>query len=635
LPGDSTAMKNLELSPRGLGSLGVCVAALVLSPLLSQRAHAFGGFWSAPHAGVKQAGEAIVFVDNPDSTITAIIQIQYAGPAPKFAWVIPVPGSPTVGVSSNTLFARLDAATAPEYWVEVAREESCSQPDAPPLTADAGSSTDAAPSGPGSTSAPIQVIDQGSVGPYDYVNIAVDPSLDDPAQAASDWFTLNGYDLTGIESSVLRPYLSDGLNLLAFKLSKDKAAGAIRPVVLTYPSERPMIPIRPTAVAAQDDMGIQVWVIGPSQAVPENYKSLVIDDALIDWWSVRSYVAGTPPAGGAGPFGPDIRKPRNYDALVSAAANEAGGQGFVTELAGPASQYRDKIWSALDAQEFTTISSQSYDEGLDAIVAASSHFGGWDGWNDAVRGASTLPADVAIEAFARDPEAYRGMAKVDAAQFFQLLDEHVVKPVADTAALFSNAPYLTRLYTTMSADEMTRDPVFDYNADLAQVSSVHIAKQFIQCGAASDQADWRVELPQGGVIVGAGTGDWPLAEGSLPANLKIVMLSSSGSGSVIEDNSAAIGSALFDAAGMTGSAAAVPQVPHNGVTIGGSQIVTAHAVDAGAPSTPKPGSPAARGSSCSVARVRTAEGSALALGWPLAGSLFALRRRRSRARRQL
>ena len=30
-------------------------------------------------------------------------------------------------------------------------------------------------------------------------------------------------------------------------------------------------------------MGIQVWVIGPSQAVPANYKSLVINDALIDW----------------------------------------------------------------------------------------------------------------------------------------------------------------------------------------------------------------------------------------------------------------------------------------------------------------------------------------------------------------
>ena len=31
----------------------------------------------------------------------------------------------------------------------------------------------------------------------------------------------------------------------------------------------------------------------------------------------------------------------------------------------------------------------------------------------------------------------------------------------------------------MSADEMTVDPAFDYNADLAQVSNVHIAKQII------------------------------------------------------------------------------------------------------------------------------------------------------------
>ena len=39
------------------------------------------------------------------------------------------------------------------------------------------------------------------------------------------------------------------------------------------------------------------------------------------------------------------------------------------------------------------------------------------------------------------------------------------------------------------------------------------------------------------MIAGKGSGGWPVAEGSLPANLKIVMLSTSGSGTVVEDNS--------------------------------------------------------------------------------------------------
>ena len=112
---------------------------------------------------------------------------------------------------------------------------------------------------------------------------------------------------------MLRPYLRDGLNLLAFKLTKTEMAGSIRPVFLTYDSDHPMIPIRPTAVAANDDMGILVWVLGASRAVPTNYKTLELNEAMIDW------------------FNPTM----SYNDVVIAAADEAGGQGFVTELANP------------------------------------------------------------------------------------------------------------------------------------------------------------------------------------------------------------------------------------------------------------------------------------------------------------
>src|ERR1019366_4291464 len=148
---------------------------------------------------------------------------------------------------------------------------------------------------------------------------------------------------------------------------------------------------------AHDDMGIEVWVVGPSQAVPENPKSLVLNEARIDWLTAPKFVAGTLPAGGVGPFGAYVDRPTNYDAIVTAAANEAGGEGFVTELAGPASQYRDKVWSSLDDQEFKTISNQPYADGIDAILAANRHFGGWDGWKDALEGATTLPEGVTID----------------------------------------------------------------------------------------------------------------------------------------------------------------------------------------------------------------------------------------------
>ena len=44
------------------------------------------------------------------------------------------------------------------------------------------------------------IVNQGSVGPYDYATIAVNPALDAPADAAIDWFMAEGYDLTGVDA---------------------------------------------------------------------------------------------------------------------------------------------------------------------------------------------------------------------------------------------------------------------------------------------------------------------------------------------------------------------------------------------------------------------------------------------------
>jgi hypothetical protein len=583
---------------------------------LTPHAHAFGGFWSSRTAPVKQSAQRILFIDNPDATLTAIVELKYTGAAAKFAWLIPVPGKPKVEVSSNTVFERLDAATAPQYWLEVTRESSCapredagSEPTPGYMTeggADAGG-----PAGLSST--------RGSVGPYDYSLLELDASLGDRSKQATDWLVANGYDLTDLDSKVLDAYLKDGLNLLAFKLVKGADAGAIRPVVLTYEGERPILPIRAGALAAQDDMGVLVWVLGPSQAVPENTKSLVLNDALIDWLSGPRFVGGTPPSGGSGPFGEYVSKPSNYDALVSAAADQAGGHGFVTELAQPASQFRDKIWSLVDEENFASFSSQTYADGIDALTAAQALYTGWDGFSEAVRGAATrLPMGVSLEQLMQQPEAYRDAAPLDTAKFLELLDAQVVKPVSDSAALLARAPYLTRLYSTLSAKEMTLDPSFVYNFDLAQISNVHIARQRLSCSAGQppEQAPWRVELPQGGVVLGEGHGAWPLALGTLPANLKIVTLGTQGSGSVVEDHSAEIGKALRERAGSSAPESLMPGAPRTGLTIGGSQSVKSY--EPSAQDRPK-GSSA---DSCSVSHAARRKARVPALWLLLAGALF-------------
>jgi hypothetical protein len=102
------------------------------------------------------------------------------------------------------------------------------------------------------------------------------------------------------------------------------------------------------------------------------------------------------------------------------------------------------------------------------------------------------------------------------------------------------------MYTTLSAEEMTLDPVFTFNADLPDVSNQHTAERVIECQPDLFQADapWRIELENGDVVRGTGaeaqTQTWPSELDRLPPNARIVRAGSSGSGKVVEDNAAPI-----------------------------------------------------------------------------------------------
>jgi hypothetical protein len=460
---------------------GLALAAVLTT---SGRASACGGFWCSVANPVEQTNEQIVFVQNGDGTTTCVVDIAYQGPSEHFAWVLPVEGVPQIDVSSGVAFDRLAAQTAPRYVMNRHVEGQCDAPSSSGFY-------DAGVAGPGAFDnaaghQSIDVLAQGSVGPYDYVVIKPDPALDSPAKVALDWLEHEGYDVTGVSDAVLGPYLADGLNLVAFRLTKGTMVGSIRPVVLTYNGDKPSIPIRPTAVAAQEDMGVLVYVLSSAQAVPQNYRSLVLNEAVIDWFNPTA----------------------SYPQVVSLAADEAGGQGFVTEMAGPSNALSRKVFSDSDQTTWNTLQSQTVADPLDLIWSANNSYRGWDGWRDAIAASVTLPQGASLDDFGSNPNAYRGMPgfSVDAQKFLDQLDKNVVGPVRAAQKLIDSRPYVTRLYTTMSPAEMTLDPVFTFNPDLAPISNVHTGELYLQCrpGIEQYQAPWRLELPQGGTISGQG-----------------------------------------------------------------------------------------------------------------------------------
>jgi len=487
--------------------------ALLLPPNLAE---ACGGFFCNNLQPVQQTTERIVFVENDDGTYTGIVGIAYQGVAEEFAWVLPVVGSPEVGVSSDVALTRLDAATSPQYRLTTRVEGDCSAPA--PAIGGADASSFAAADG-GAARGGVDIVDSGSVGPYDYVTIEVDPESESIADTAVDWLQGSGYDIDDSGRRTLEPYLRSGMNLIAFRLTKGATTGSIRPIRLTFGVDQAGIPIRPTAVAATNDMPIAVWVVGPSRAVPDNYLSLEINEALINWLNPSS----------------------NYDAVVTAAADDVGGQGFVTELATPTGgSETNNIFRSFEALERSRFAGLG---DADLLAEVTAIYLGWDGLLDVALEHVPVPDETTtVQQVLRCPSCFFGSEPIEGFERDAFLDDieaQVVAPVRETRELLESRPYLTRLYTTMSPREMTVDPTFTFNADLDDVSNVHTAERVIEChrGVAQWEAPWRVTLSSGEVVRGRGA-TWPLSTGdvSMPANERVIRYGESGPGAVVEDN---------------------------------------------------------------------------------------------------
>jgi len=511
----------------GIGMATAAGAAVLATPAPVE---ACGGLFCSTTNPVNQAAEQIIFSDNGDGTVTAVIQILYQGPAHEFAWVLPIPGNPTVGVSSTQALDVLKQATNPTYQLNPVLGPGCNQIGA--VFGMAGAGASAGPPTSDSGNPGVSVLASGAIGPYLYDTIAVDLTRPDPADAAIDWLDTNGYDVGSIGPDKLRPYLEDGLNLIAFKLSSTSTTGSIRPVMITYDATRPSIPIRPTAVAANDDMGVLVWLLSDARGIPENYKALELNEALIDWFNPND----------------------NYNDVVSLAADEAAGQGFVTEYAGTTdgsnagafievfAQWQKDNWARFQATPFT--------DPVQMVQQATANWSGLDGLDEAFAATAVLPATITIDDFKNCMVCYLSEPGVvfNTTTYLQKLYELVIKPMIETQKLLDQRPYLTRLYTTMSAEEMTMDPVFAFNPDLEDVSNRHTANRVIDCKSGLDPfasgTPWSVQLPQGDVVRGSEPGVWPVDIETQPAALRILQYATEGQGDILEDRSDMIASAL-------------------------------------------------------------------------------------------
>jgi len=436
---------------RTILSAGVALLLAVATP---GAARACGGFFCNQAIPIDQSGEQIVFSMRPDG-VTAHILIQYQGNARDFSWVVPVMSRPQIKLGTTALFTTLLTRTQPRFQIDSSTTDFCRSV----AKGTAGSGGPESPNRPGGG---VNVVEMREVGPFATVIL----ESKDAAELIT-WLKENGYDQPPESTPLIEHYVKQGMLFVALKLNQDASTGEIQPLVLDMPHPEACVPLILTRVAAVRDMPVQVFVLGNHRAFPRNWFHVEINQKRIDWRG-----------GGA-----------NYRQLVTEAINEAAGRGFITEYAGSTEMFANQLvrpggfdLTALKgATQAHTLVSQVLALGLprDAVLLAL------------LRKYAPMPESVRAMGISEN-QFYSSFSlygpalantPVDGAAFAAELEMRIITPLREAQAMLDAQPYLTRLYATVSPDEMTRDPLFHFNPDLPTVSNVHMARAVLgTCG---------------------------------------------------------------------------------------------------------------------------------------------------------
>jgi hypothetical protein len=494
------------------------LAALALAGVSAPRiAEACGGTFcdTGPlPMPVDQTGENIAFVMLP-GMVEAHIQIQYQGEAAKFSWILPVQALPEVEVGSQGLFDRLLQTTVPTYSFTTQFDNCGPVTSSGSFTASSsatGTTTGGTGGGPGG---PPVVVFQKPVGAFDVTVLAGGTTPE-----VIKWLTDNQYQVPTNASALLDGYVANHFLFVAVKLTGGKGLDQIHPLVVRYAGNNPCVPLKLTAVAAVNDMGVRTFFLGSRRVVPKNYKHVEPNLVKFDWFNAAT----------------------SYGDLVSRAIDSevANGKAWVTEYAGPtaivgAQPIAPSSWNAAP---FATVAPVGVVQLLQSQNFMSCFGGGGQCQYNHVLVLPLLhqyvppPASlVANGVTITDPTMvenyfYSCLAcyqdKIDVTKwngpnFANDLSKRIIEPSKHADALLSTWPYLTRMFTTLSPVEMDLDPEFLERDGLDNVPQINVqAIQRVTCDSRAGMV-----LPDGRNVGLISQGTWPRFSNTMPWAEKI------------------------------------------------------------------------------------------------------------------
>jgi len=491
---------------------------------------------------VDQTGENVMFVV-AEGQVEAHIQIQYTGDPERFAWIVPVMAEPTVEVGSDPLFTELLDSTVPTFSVNT-QTENCAIGSGGGGGGGgfgcgvegtvASAFQDEEPSSGLDDDEEPTVHERDLAGSYEYVVLE-----GGTIEGIIRWLDENEFAQDDDAPPILQEYLDDGFMFVAFKLRSGYGVDQIHPIVIRYEGDEPCVPLRLTRIAASEDMGVRTFFLGRDRVVPTNFRHVQLNPLKLDWVNtgsnydeavtlavdedgadgqafVTEYAGSSdvlaPEAVFNGRWRSDPFREATPDNLTDLLADRQlmvcvegdcfSGHPLVPPLlqayfppppgVAPGDFYSctscyadwEPDQSATDGGDTdggdtdgdtdgdTTSGSDTGGTG-DGTTGTS---GGEESGSTGVEGTDTSDTD---DAGGSTDSTW--LESWDAEGFADALEEQVVLPGQHALAVIQKHPYLTRMYTTLSPSEMTRDPIFSAIPGLPDVDNVWNATYFNRC----------------------------------------------------------------------------------------------------------------------------------------------------------
>ncbi|GMV13372.1 MAG: DUF2330 domain-containing protein [Polyangiaceae bacterium] len=491
------------MRPRQLFIAASALALMIAAE--AQQAQACGGTFcdSGPQAmPVDQSGENVLFVMD-GKYVEAHVQIQYQGAAERFAWIVPMPKVPDVQVGSALLFDALLQGTVPTYGF-TQQTDVCEDPSANDFgtSAGAGGAMGMGGSGGAKDAGGPQVVYEKTVGAFEVVVLQ-----GGTAEEVSKWLADNAYQNIPTAPELLKSYVNQAYVFVAIKLTAGANSNEIHPLVFRYEGNEPCVPLKLTAVAATEDMGVRTFFLGDDRVVPTNYKHVTLNPARIDWSSMG----------------------QNYTQAVSRAVDSpvANGRAFVTEYAGPSSVVSSFSFynSAWNSQVFAGIDPTLVVAKLEQMGLISCYSYRYDPQEDCQYSHPLLkpllseylpvPPGLTPVEFYGSLTTYQDQidqTKWNANEFAADFQLRIQAPAEHARDIVTKWPYLTRMFTTISPSEMTEDPMFHPQPGLEPVQPGAIAVRHTNCCGATT-----MELTDGrNIAFDKSTQTWPVWDSTMP-----------------------------------------------------------------------------------------------------------------------